>query len=325
MNTNTALPIRISDLINGLGKEEFNEGKISIELVNKLKCEKIETGFTNIDKIIGGFRKDELIVIGGRPAMGKTALILSIIAKIIERKTPVVLFSIESSWINILNALLSNYSGISINKIRYSELSDQENKRIIKVLMENICPSSLYIDDTSSINIESLCNKIRKAVELKFVEIVFIDYLQMIYVKEKSFDTRYAEINYITRQLKLLAKELHIPIVLTSQLNRNLEERDMSRRRPLMTDFRDSGTICDDADLACFLYRPEYYNIAEDERGNSVIGVAEFIIAKQRFGDTGTALLKLNPSCCKFEDYKREELATNFEDVNLSNTTEAPF
>lgn len=296
LNTNKI--IKISSVVGE--KEEW------FDLQNKIVPQKIKTYFTDLDNMIGGWTNGDLIVIGGRPAMGKTSLTISMVNKMTKNGISVALFTIENVK-KIISVLLSIICNIPIENILRWELTDKDLNLINSCLDNDISNRPLFINENSNMDIESLCEQIKNVVRKEFVKIVFIDYLQMVSVSGKNFDTRYEEINYITRNLKLLARELDIPIVLLSQLNRNLEEREGINKRPILTDFRDSGTICDDVDLACFLFRPEYYRITEDEKGNSLLGVAELIIAKQRFGQPNKVLLNFNSLCSKFDNYSYKD------------------
>lgn len=296
LNTNKI--IKISSVVGE--KEEW------FDLQNKIVPQKIKTYFTDLDNMIGGWTNGDLIVIGGRPAMGKTSLTISMVNKMTKNGISVALFTIENVK-KIISVLLSIICNIPIENILRWELTDKDLNLINSCLDNDISNRPLFINENPNMDIESLCEQIKNVVRKEFVKIVFIDYLQMVSVSGKNFDTRYEEINYITRNLKLLARELDIPIVLLSQLNRNLEEREGINKRPILTDFRDSGTICDDVDLACFLFRPEYYRITEDEKGNSLLGVAELIIAKQRFGQPNKVLLNFNSLCSKFDNYSYKD------------------
>ena len=266
----------------------------------------VNTGFNAFDKLVGGWKDGQLVVIGGRPAMGKTALILSMIKSMAlkENSVSIALFSQEMNRIQITHALMSNICEIPYPKLSSGFLECFEWERLDKNI-EKLKNAPIIIDDTPHLSICDLCDKAKRLVYEQGVKIIFVDYLQLLFVDNKSFDTRYAEINYITRELKVLARELNIPIVVTSQLNRNLEDRNgIYGKRPQLTDYRDSGTICDDVDVACFIHRPEYYHITEDERGNSLIGLAEFIVAKNRMGSIGDVRLKFKREFFKFDEYE---------------------
>lgn len=263
----------------------------------------ISTGFNELDNLTGGWQNGQLIAIGGRPAMGKTAFILSMIKNMVLRKVEpvsVALFSPEMSQIQIVNALISNVCEINYSKLQCGRLEVFEWEKFDTGIKE-LYHVPMMIDDTPHLSISELCDKTEMLVRKQEIKIIFVDCLQLLFVDNKHFDTRYAEINYITRMLKALARELNIPIIVTSQLNRNLEDRNgIYGKRPQLTDYRDSGTICDDVDVACFIYRSEYYKITEDERGNSLIGLADIIIAKNRGGYTGDVRLKFEGEYCKF-------------------------
>lgn len=297
-------------------------GKIQYVAEKKDFVSGLSTGFNDLDKLTGGWQDGQLIVIGGRPAMGKTTLILSMIKNIAlnENPVPIALFSQEMNRIQITNALIANICEIPCQKLSRGCLDFFDWERLDKNI-EELKYAPIMIDDTPHLSICDLCNKAKRLVDEHRIRIIFIDYLQLIFVDNKSLDTRYAEINYITRKLKVLARELNIPIVITSQLNRNLEDRNgICGKRPQLTDYRDSGTICDDVDVACFIHRPEYYLITEDERGNSMIGLAEFIIAKNRTGPAGDIRLKFKGELSKFDEYEAPEpiddSVDNFDPLN---------
>lgn len=289
----------------------LNEAIDNIQYVAEKKdfVSGVSTGFNDLDKLTGRWQDGQLIVIGGRPAMGKTALILSMIKNIAlkENPVPIALFSQEMNRIQITNALIANICEIPCQKLSRGCLEIFEWEQLNKNI-EELKSAPIMIDDTPHLSIFDLCDKAKRLVDEHGIRIIFIDYLQLIFVDNKSLDTRYAEINYITRKLKVLARELNIPIVVTSQLNRNLEDRNsINGKRPQLTDYRDSGTICDDVDVACFIHRPEYYHITEDERGNSLIGLGEFIVAKNRMGPAGYIQLKFKGEFFRFYEYEAPE------------------
>lgn len=160
--------------------------------------------------------------------------------------------------------------------------------------LPRIVNAPVYLDTKSTYTIDDICKTVEEAVQEHQVKVVFIDYLQLIFAKTGFTENRYLELNYITRRLKALAKEFNITIVLLSQLNRNAEDEKRFDHRPVLTDLRDSGTICDDSDVVCFVHRPEYYHIYQDEKGNDMHNVALIIVAKNRLGYTGDALLYTN-------------------------------
>lgn len=166
----------------------------------------------------------------------------------------------------------------------------------------------IYVDNRATAKIDELCDDIAHSVNEKSIKLVIIDYLQLLYTTVSApSDNRYGDLNYYTRRLKSLAKELNVPIILLSQLNRNIEREgrglSIEEYRPRFTDLRDSGTICDDSDMVLFLYRPEYYHFYEDEKGKDMRGKAELIVAKNRFGDTATFTLRCNLDTVSFIEY----------------------
>lgn len=265
----------------------------------------ISSGFKTLDKITSGWQNGDLIAIGGRPGMGKTSFILSMIKNIIvDNKIPTMLFSPCMSPQNVANRILFNMCSIPIDRIQNGMLEPYEWGFIdsnIKILNE----CSLFIDSTPILKIDDLCKKAKKAVCEEGVRIIFIDYLQMLYQEAQYSDNRYLELNYFTRRLKSLARELEIPIIVTSQLNRDIEKRgaySYNDNRPQLTDFRDSGTICDDCDIAIFIHRPEYYHVYSDDMGNDMHRIAEIIFAKHRNGPLTDHRLKFVQEFGRFED-----------------------
>lgn len=265
----------------------------------------IPSGFKALDKITSGWQDGDLIAIGGRPGMGKTSFILSMIKNIVvDNKIPTMLFSPCMSPQNVVNRILFNMCSIPIDRIQNGMLAPYEWGCIdsnINILKE----CSLFIDSTPILKINDLCKKAKEAVIENGVRIIFIDYLQMLYQEVRYSDNRYLELNYFTRRLKSLARELEIPIIVTSQLNRDIEKRgtcDYIYNRPQLTDFRDSGTICDDCDIAIFIHRPEYYHDYTDDKGCDLRGIAEIILAKYRNGPSTEHRIKFTQEFCRFED-----------------------
>ena len=166
--------------------------------------------------------------------------------------------------------------------------------------LSRIVNAPVYLDTKSTYTIDDICKTVEESVQEHQVKIVFIDYLQLIFAKTGFTENRYLELNYITRRLKALAKEFNITIVLLSQLNRNAEDEKRFEHRPVLTDLRDSGTICDDSDVVCFVHRPEYYHIYQDDKGNDMHNVALIIVAKNRLGYTGDAVLHVDMASRRF-------------------------
>lgn len=291
----------------------------------------LESGFPNLDKITGGWQNGELIVIGSRPAMGKTAFILSMAKNMaINGKVPIGIFSLELTNNQIVNRFIINVCEIPGEKIRNGQLAPYEWEQLDFKIKE-LYNADIYIDCPYDFSLQTICEKAREMALEKGVKAIFIDYIQLLTVVDKYTDNRYNEVNYISRSLKSLAKELNIPIFAISQLNRGAESRTGAEgKRPQLTDLRDSGTLCDDADIVCFVHRPEYYHILEDEKGNSLIGLAEVIIAKQRNGATADILLRFKSEFACFQNIEDEYNLKGLSDFDLklpgfSSTTPVPF
>ena len=244
----------------------------------------VPSGFTDLDYRTAGFHGSELILIAARPAMGKTAFALNIATNAALRaNVPVAVFSLEMSKEQLVNRILCSESMVDSNKVRTGKLDEEDWTK----LAETIGPLSeaeMYIDDTPGINIMEIRAKCRKLKIEKNIGLVVIDYLQLIQGTNKRNGSREQEISEISRSLKILAKELDVPVIALSQLSRAAEQRP--DHRPMLSDLRESGAIEQDADIVMFLYRDDYYN-EDSEKKN----IAEVIIAKHRGGSTGTVEL----------------------------------
>ena len=243
----------------------------------------ISTGYTDLDDKTSGWQNSDLVIIAGRPAMGKTAFALSLAKNIaIDNRIPVAFFSLEMSNVQLVNRLISNVCEISGKKILNGQLDQEEWKRLDSRL-RRLQGAPLYVDDTPGMSIFELRTKARRLVREKGVRIIMIDYLQLMNANGARFGSRQEEVSTISRSLKGLAKELDIPILALSQLNRGVEGREGNEgKRPMLSDLRESGAIEQDADMVCFVHRPEYYRIFSDEHGNDLHGMAQIIIAKHR-------------------------------------------
>lgn len=297
----------------------------------------LKTGFTKLDKITSGWQNGELITIGARPAMGKTAFIISMLKNmVVEFKTPVALFSLEMSNNQVMNRLMSNLCEVPSEKIKSGQLTAYEWQQL-DCKIKDLVDLPIYIDDTSILKIDDFCEKAYLYVKEYGVKLIVIDYIQSLYNKVRyTENNRYLELNYFTRRLKSLARELDIPIILVSQLNRGTENREgIEGKRPQLTDLRDSGTICDDSDLVIFIHRPEYYKIYQDDRGNDLRGMAEIIIAKNRNGALGDVLLRYKGEFMQFsnpeEDFciptpdKYGKMSSRISTKNNSSNEPLPF
>ena len=253
----------------------------------------VPSGFTDLDFKTAGFHGSELILIAARPAMGKTAFALNIATNAALRaKVPVAVFSLEMSKEQLVNRILCSESMVDSNKVRTGKLEENDWTK----LAETIGPLSeaeMYIDDTPGINIMEIRAKCRKLKIEKNIGLVVIDYLQLIQGTGRRGGSREQEISEISRSLKILAKELDVPVIALSQLSRAAEQRP--DHRPMLSDLRESGAIEQDADIVMFLYRDDYYNPDTEKKG-----VAEVIIAKHRGGSTGTIELVWLGSYTKF-------------------------
>lgn len=263
----------------------------------------IPTGYVKLDDITSGWQPSDLVIIAGRPAMGKTSFALSLAKNIVmDYQIPAAFFSLEMSNVQLVDRLLSNVCEISGKKIMNGQLDDGEWKRIDKnVRKMQMAP--LYIDDTPGMSIFELRTKARRLVREKGVKILMIDYLQLMNANGARFGSRQEEVSTISRSLKGLAKELNIPVLALSQLNRSVENREGNDgKRPQLSDLRESGAIEQDADMVLFVHRPEYYHIYEGEHGESFRGKAQIIIAKHRKGATGDVLLEFRGEFTRFEN-----------------------
>ena len=263
----------------------------------------ISTGYTDLDDKTSGWQNSDLVIIAGRPAMGKTAFALSLAKNIaIDNRIPVAFFSLEMSNVQLVNRLISNVCEISGKKILNGQLDQEEWKRLDSRL-RRLQGAPLYVDDTPGMSIFELRTKARRLVREKGVRIIMIDYLQLMNANGARFGSRQEEVSTISRSLKGLAKELDIPILALSQLNRGVEGREGNEgKRPMLSDLRESGAIEQDADMVCFVHRPEYYRIFQDEHGNDLHGMAQIIIAKHRKGATGDVLLNFRGEFTRFQN-----------------------
>lgn len=267
----------------------------------------LSSGFPHIDKLTSGWQNSDLIIIAARPAMGKTAFVLSMAKKIaVDMRVPCAMFSLEMSNVQLVNRLIVNTCEITGEKIRNGQLESYEWGQLDSRIRQ-LYDAPFYIDDTPSLSVFELRTKARRLVREHGIKLIMIDYLQLMNASGMKFGSRQEEVSNISRSLKGLAKELNIPIIALSQLNRSVEKRDASTegtdaKRPQLSDLRESGAIEQDADMVCFIHRPEYYKIFQDEKGRNMKGMAEFIIAKHRNGKVDTVILKFRHEYARFSD-----------------------
>ena len=263
----------------------------------------LSSGFHQLDKMTSGWQNSDLVIIAARPAMGKTAFVLSMAKNMaVDNKVPVAMFSLEMSNVQLVNRLIVNVCEITGEKIKSGQLAPYEWSQL-DYKIKNLYDAPLYVDDTPSLSVFELRTKARRLVREHGVKIIIIDYLQLMNASGMSFGSRQEEVSTISRSLKGLAKELNIPIIALSQLNRGVENREgVDGKRPQLSDLRESGAIEQDADMVCFIHRPEYYKIYEDDKGNNLKGMAEIIIAKHRNGAVGDVLLRFRGEFARFQN-----------------------
>lgn len=270
----------------------------------------LATGFTELDKYTSGWQKSDLVIIAARPAMGKTAFVLSMAKNItVNNHQPVALFSLEMSNVQLVNRLISNVCHLESDKIKSGRLVKEE-WAMLDYHLADLSNAPLYIDDTPSLSIFELRTKARRLKREHDIQLIIIDYLQLMN-GGTSYGSRQEEVSTISRSLKGLAKELNIPIIALSQLNRGVENREgIEGKRPQLSDLRESGAIEQDADIVCFIHRPEYYRIYEDEKGNDLRGLAEIIIAKHRNGAVGDVRLRFEGAFTRFSNLDENSIRT---------------
>lgn len=263
----------------------------------------VPSGFTALDRMTSGWQPSDLVIIAARPAMGKTAFVLSCArnAAVLHDK-PVAVFSLEMSSVQLVNRLISGETEIEQEKLRKGNLADHEWTQLHSRIGK-LSSAPLLIDDTPALNIFEFRAKCRRLKAQYDIQLVIVDYLQLMHGKnDGKGGNREQEIGSISRSLKSVAKELNIPVIALSQLSRAVESRPGSSKRPMLSDLRESGSIEQDADMVLFLYRPEYYGNDVDESGQSTKGLGEVIIAKHRNGETGTVQLRFVGKYVKFVD-----------------------
>ena len=254
----------------------------------------IGTTFFELDNILSGFQKSDLIIIAGRPSMGKTALALNFGRNIaIDHKFKIGYFSLEMSSKQLVERLITSEAKLDSHLVRTGKLPKNEWKKLSEAA-STLSESDIYIDDSADLNVMELRAKARQLKADKDVDIIFVDYIQLLHAPQKT-ESRQQEISYISRSLKALAKELEIPIVALSQLSRAVESR--TDHRPIMSDLRESGAIEQDADVIMFIYRKYVYSKAEEDEG-----IGEIIISKHRNGPIGTVKLSFIGKYAKFEN-----------------------
>ena len=296
--------------------------KVSLKNIENLKNKEaglsgVPSGFSKLDKVTSGWQKSDLIICAARPGMGKTAFALTMARNIaIEHGMGVGVFSLEMSSEQLVNRLISSESEIEAGKLRKGDLKEHEWVQLHSKI-KDLSKAPIFIDDTPAISVFELRAKARRLVKKHGVKIIIIDYLQLMTAGGKG-GNREQEISTISRSLKGISKELAIPVMALSQVNRALEQRSgVGSKRPMLSDLRESGAIEQDADIVTFIYRPEYYKIQEWEDGENCLGQSEIIVAKHRNGGLDNIRLKFRGQFAKFSDLDE------FEHENDSITNES--
>ena len=262
----------------------------------------LRTGYTDLDRMTSGWQPSDLIIIAARPAMGKTAFVLSMAKNMaIDYNTPIAIFTLEMANVQLVKRLISNVADLNGEQIKSGKLTPDEEDRLNSRL-RSVYGAPLYLDETPGLSITELRTKARRLVRERGVKMIMIDYLQLMTASGMKLGSREQEVSTISRSLKGLAKELNIPIIALSQLNRSTETRE--DKRPVLSDLRESGAIEQDADIVCFIHRPEYYTKStEDAQGNDIRGLAELIVAKHRSGAVGDVKLRFVSKFARFENW----------------------
>lgn len=280
---------------------------------NKDGISGVPSGFFYLDKLTSGWQRSDMIVIAARPAMGKTAFVLSMARNTaVDYGLGVAVFSLEMSAVQLVKRLIASEARIKAEKLRKGDLQDHEFQQMHSRITK-LAKAPIYIDDTAGITIFDFRAKCRRLKAQHDIQLIIIDYLQLMTAKDgKGGGNREQEISTISRSIKEIAKELNVPIIALSQLSRSVEQRG-GDKRPLLSDLRESGAIEQDADIVSFIYRPEYYGLLTDEQGNSNANVGEIIIAKHRNGSLDRVRLRFVGEYARFE---------NFDEVpEIDNTT----
>lgn len=278
--------------------------RIDIASKNEGNISGVPSGFSGLDKLTSGWQRSDLIIIAARPAMGKTAFVLSMAKNMaVNYRIPVAMFSLEMSNVQLVNRLIMNVCEIEGDKVKTGKMTRDEHQRLYTKINE-LQGAPLYLDDTPSLSVFEFRSKARKLVRDHQVQLIIIDYLQLMNAQGMNFGSREQEVSMISRNLKGMAKELDIPIIALSQLNRGVEGRvGVEGKKPQLSDLRESGAIEQDADMVCFIHRPEYYRIYNDEKsGKDLRGLGEIIVAKHRNGATDEVWLRFRSKFAKFQN-----------------------
>tara|TARA_B100001057_G_scaffold139725_1_gene139387 strand:+ start:153 stop:1637 length:1485 start_codon:yes stop_codon:yes gene_type:complete len=296
----------------------------------------VPSGFTKLDRVTSGWQNSDLVIVAARPGMGKTAFALSMARNIaINHEKAIGFFSLEMSSEQLVSRLIASEAELSASKLRRGDLKDYEMVQLHEKIKQ-LSDAQIYIDDTPALTVFELRAKARRLVKNHNVEIIIIDYLQLMSAGGNA-GNREQEISTISRSLKGIAKELKIPVIALSQVNRGVESRTgTGSKRPMLSDLRESGAIEQDADIVTFIYRPEYYKIYEWDNGDDSRSQAEIIIAKHRNGALENVRLKFTAEFAKFSDIdyfddfsskidSESMISTVSSSMNNDNDDKAPF
>ena len=314
-------------------KESFTSMEKAVkeawELIEAIHAKKISTfsvpsGFVELDELLGGFQKSDLIIIAARPSMGKTAFAMSAARNsAMDHNVPIGVFSLEMATTQLVTRLISAEARINAHSLRTGKFKAEDGAKVSRII-HRLSKAPIYIDDTPGISILELRAKARRLKNEKKIGMIIVDYLQLIN-PSYNLDSREREISTISRSLKALAKELNIPVIALSQLNRQVETR--TDKRPQLSDLRESGSIEQDADVVIFLNRPEVYGITQftggDMNGETTEGIAEIIIGKQRNGPIGEVRMRFIKDYARFENLERFRVIP--ESAEQAAVEEPPF
>lgn len=329
--------VKRDDIINqSLSSKEVDGEQATRNAIDKIienskkpvgKLNGIPTPFTELNKNTSGWQNSNLILMAARPAMGKTAMMLSFVLAAARNGDPVLVFSLEMTTEKLINRLISQMSGVHLSKINAPQNLTDSDWHAIHSATNELFTLPITWDDTAGINILEIASKAKRMKRKKGLKLVAIDYLQLITPINDKIN-RELQISSISRGLKIMAKTLDVPVLALAQLNRNLESRPGASKRPQMSDLRESGSLEQDADLILFLHRPEVYGILEDDAGLSTAGRAEIIVAKNRDGtpeviDVGfrgekTQFYELNPEVIEDFSFLKTPKTDAISDINTS-------
>ena len=290
-----------------------------IEAARNQELSGVQSGFTSIDRITGGWQRSDLIILAARPGTGKTAFVVTMARNAaVEFKKPVAIFSLEMTSNQLVSRFISGETELPADKLRKGELREHEYQQLNSKI-SRLVDAPIYIDDTPALSIFEFRAKARRLKAKHSISMIIVDYLQLMVSGQEGKFSREQEVSMISRSLKAIAKELDVPIIALSQLSRAVEQRG-GNKRPQLSDLRESGAIEQDADIVMFIYRPDMAGITQDENGNSTEGMAEIIIAKHRNGRIDSANLMFIAHLAKFVEPNAALSHSSSDDFNADNT-----